>query len=60
MGNTWLRPALCERYGAAEVENMSRRQREGWQAELAFNASLEAFFEGATDEEIDAHRGGVM
>jgi hypothetical protein len=53
-------PPDDEWYGAAEVEKMNEEQREGWQEELRFDACLEAFFEGATEEEIDAYHRGVM
>jgi hypothetical protein len=55
-----LRPALCERYGAAEVTKMNEEQRKEWEDELRFDAMMEAFLEGATDEQIDAYRKGVM
>jgi len=48
------------RYGAAEVEKMNGEQREGLLEKLAFDGGVEAFFEGATDKEIEAYRKGVM
>jgi len=39
---------------------MNEEQRKEWQAERMLEASLEAFSEGATDEEIGACRRGVM
>ena len=39
---------------------MNGRQRGVWLDEMVFEASLEAFLEGATDEEIGACRRGVM
>jgi hypothetical protein len=53
-------PPYDERYGAAEVEKMKEEQREEWLDELRFDAMTEAFLEGATDEEVDAYRKGVM
>ena len=53
-------PPSNERYGAAEVVEMNQGQREEWLDELRFEAWLEAFFDGATDEEVDANRSVVM
>jgi hypothetical protein len=53
-------PPRDERYGAAEVEKMNRERRKEWLDELRFDAGLEAFLEGATDEKIGAYRKGVM
>ncbi len=53
-------PLDDERHGAAEVKKMNEEQREGLVEKLAFDASLEVLLEGATDEEVDSYRNGVM
>jgi hypothetical protein len=55
-----FRSALCERYGAAEVEKMNKEKRKEWLEELRFDADLEAFLEGASEKEVVAYRRGVM
>jgi hypothetical protein len=53
-------PPYDERYEAAEVIRLDEDELASWQEDRSFEVWLEAFFESATDEELDAYRNGVM
>jgi hypothetical protein len=55
-----LRPAPCERHGAAEVEKTNRKRRREWEAELAFDAMMDAYHESVSREGYEAHLKEVI